>query len=51
MRIAPEHIAITTSLIVVPLALPIPRSRSIGQSWAANRRDPVMLWLNIVRGA
>src|SRR5690242_9849399 len=41
----------TTSLIVVPVALPIARSRSIGQSWAANRRDPVIGWLRIVRGA
>ena len=43
--------ASTTSLRVVPLALPIAFSRSIGQSWAANRRDPVMYWLKIVRGA
>ena len=51
MRIAPLHIASTTSLSVVPVALPIARSRSTGQSWAANRRDPVICWLNIVRGA
>jgi hypothetical protein len=36
---------------VVPVALPIARSRSMGQSWAAKRRDPVMGWLKIVRGA
>jgi hypothetical protein len=36
---------------VAPVALPIPRSRSIGQSWAAKRREPVMFWLKIVRGA
>jgi len=49
--VAPLHIARTTSLIVVPLARPTPRIRSIGQSSAANRRDPVIRWLKIVRGA
>ncbi|WP_275693351.1 hypothetical protein [Nocardioides sp. TF02-7] len=51
MRSAPLHIASTTSLIVVSVALPIARIRSTGQSWAANRRLPVMFWLKIVRGA
>ena len=51
MRIAPLTIASTTSLIVVPVALPTPRRRSTGQSWAAKRREPVMFWLRIVRGA
>ena len=51
MRIAPLHIASTTSFSVVPVALPMARSRSIGQSWAANRREPVIVWLRIVRGA
>jgi hypothetical protein len=41
----------TTSFSVVPVALPIARSRSTGQSWAAKRRDPVIFWLNSVRGA
>ena len=48
---APLHIASTTSLMVVPVALPMARSRSMGQSWAAKRREPVMFWLRIVRGA
>ncbi len=48
---APLHIASTTSLMVVPLALPTARSRSIGQSCAAKRREPVMFWLRMVRGA
>ena len=43
--------AITTSLMVVPVALPMARSRSMGQSSAAKRRAPVMLWLKMVRGA
>ena len=51
MRSAPAHMASTTSLIVVPEALPMARIRSIGQSWAAKRRDPVIDWLKIVRGA
>ena len=29
----------------------MPRSRSTGQSWAANRREPVIFWLKSVRGA
>ena len=37
--------------MVVPVALPIARSRSSGQSWAANRREPVIGWLRMVRGA
>ncbi len=51
LRIAPLHIARTTSLSVVPLALPIAFSRSSGQSWAANRREPVIRLLMTVRGA
>ena len=43
--------ASTTSFIVVPVALAIARSRSSGQSSAANRREPVIGWLKIVRGA
>ena len=31
--------------------LPTARRRSIGQSCAAKRREPVMFWLSIVRGA
>jgi hypothetical protein len=41
----------TTSLMVVSDALPTARIRSTGQSWAANRREPVIDWLNMVRGA
>src|SRR3954447_19933192 len=37
--------------MVVPVALPIARSRSTGQSSAANRRDPVIRLLIAVRGA
>ena len=51
MRIAPLHIASTTSFSVVPVALPIARMRSSGQSWAANRRDAVISRLRIVLGA
>ncbi len=51
MRIAPLHIASTTSFRVVPVALPMARMRSSGQSWAANRRDAVISRLRIVLGA
>jgi hypothetical protein len=40
----------TTSLRVVPEALLTPRSRSIGQSCAANRRAPVIRRLRMVLG-
>ena len=50
MRIAPLHIASTTSFSVVPVALPIARMRCSGQSWAANRRDAVISRLRIVLG-
>ncbi len=51
MRIAPLHIARTTSFSVVSVAFPIALSRSSGQSWAAKRRAAVIGWLRIVRGA
>jgi hypothetical protein len=51
VRIAPLHIASTTSFNVVLVALLMPRSRSIGQSCAAKRRAAVIGWLRMVRGA
>ncbi len=50
-RIAPLHMARTTSLTVVPEDLLIARRRSSGQSCAAKRREPVIGWFSIVRGA
>ncbi len=51
VRMAPLHIASTTSFTVVSDALPTALIRSMGQSSAAKRRAPVIFLLMIVRGA